>query len=686
MLYSEPEILSKKLLENIMRLKRDISFMHEERNYIEIDESLNNIIRKLYILNLTFKYYVIAIGGAQGSGKTTFIKNIYEIPDEWLEANEGRGEKMPLWILESDESTPLGGYVEIVDNKNNIEYIEKKDVDKNEFKSILKGEHKELRFPVLYVPRKYFPTNLQMGFLLLPGYEIINENNKLWQELLRQSLIYSKLHVIITDQTLMANQMQKKIQEDYKKNVESDFIIVISKTENKSDNDKNELVSSAKELYECNEDRILLSGVGDKKYLDTICSDFKNKIKNSKIYNHQSYANKIKFLDDISNEILVIISSIRAIQNSNKNKDLKDKFEIKEILGEYDSAYLKTKKIFDKKLEDVLSQYSKTIKKDLMEKYEEEDAGLLNKISNLFETSDKKELRYIKNIEEAFERNKEDFANGFIKSIGYTIQQSTPRIMQNKIKSFFNSEVNNNDSNTNLPDRIAVSDDSLLPKNFKHHLSILFNPNLQFNQEDLRGVEDTVKFLPLTIYLFALNEFQKRCQLNDIEIPRKTEGNLQLNNVFSQFSNFLKEQGALSKILMAAFAIDVADGGMNSIPKLLTGLGLSLGAANIATVATVAVGFIYIALMETRNLDLERRSDIKKSVDHIIDVYKEKITDTFDEINQTLRETLLSNLEAFYKIDDNLYRDMSVSRRIADIKEIIISLKESKSLAYAAIK
>jgi hypothetical protein len=29
---------------------------------------------------------------------------------------------------------------------------------------------------------------------------------------------------------------------------------------------------------------------------------------------------------------------------------------------------------------------------------------------------------------------------------------------------------------------------------------------------------------------------------------------------------------------------------------------------------------------------------------------------------------------------------MSVSRRIADIKEIIISLKESKSLAYAAIK
>ncbi|MGC8576376.1 MAG: hypothetical protein ACP5L3_07680, partial [Caldisericum sp.] len=171
-----------------------------------------------------------------------------------------------------------------------------------------------------------------------------------------------------------------------------------------------------------------------------------------KIYNHQSYANKIKFLDDISNELSVIISSIRAIQNSNKNKDLKDKFEIKEILGEYDSAYLKTKKIFDKKLEDVLSQYSKTIKKDLMEKYEEEDAGLLNKISNLFETSDKKELRYIKNIEEAFERNKEDFANGFIKSIGYTIQQSTPRIMQNKIKSFFNSEVNNNDSNTNLPD------------------------------------------------------------------------------------------------------------------------------------------------------------------------------------------------------------------------------------------
>ncbi len=314
-----------------------------------------------------------------------------------------------------------------------------------------------------------------------------------------------------------------------------------------------------------------------------------------------------------------------------------------------------------------------------MEKYEEEDAGLLNKISHFFETSGKQELRYIKNIEEAFERNKEDFANGFIKSIGYTIQQSTPRIMQNKIKNFFNSEVNNNDSNTNLPDRIAVSDDSLLPKNFKHHLSILFNPNLQFNQEDLRGVEDTVKFLPLTIYLFALNEFQKRCQLNDIEIPRKTEGNLQLNNVFSQFSNFLKEQGALSKILMAAFAIDVADGEMNSIPKLLTGLGLSLGAANIATVATVAVGFIYIALMETKNLDLERRSDIKKSVDHIIDVYKEKITDTFDEINQILRETLLSNLEAFYKIDDNLA--LTVAGVVGDA-EYIVKILRAQNEAY----
>ena len=71
----------------------------------ELENKLKLFFRKTYISELLFEEYVIAISGLQGAGKSTLIKEIYEIDDFPLPENITRGEKLPVMIKEKKHLT-----------------------------------------------------------------------------------------------------------------------------------------------------------------------------------------------------------------------------------------------------------------------------------------------------------------------------------------------------------------------------------------------------------------------------------------------------------------------------------------------------------------------------------------------------------------------------------------------------
>ena len=96
MIVNSPEVFLKSFNNRILELLNSTEILDNS----EIRKKLQLIYRKLAISERLFEKYIVSISGLQGVGKTTFIKQIYSIPDEFLPENIGRGEQLPVLITE----------------------------------------------------------------------------------------------------------------------------------------------------------------------------------------------------------------------------------------------------------------------------------------------------------------------------------------------------------------------------------------------------------------------------------------------------------------------------------------------------------------------------------------------------------------------------------------------------------
>lgn len=105
-----PEIQLKALNNALRRLRGACSALDGE----ELDEKLLEVMRRLLLAEVLADTWIVAIGGSQGAGKTTLMASLYNLHHDnssWLRSNEGRGEKMPILILESNETKVAQGCV-----------------------------------------------------------------------------------------------------------------------------------------------------------------------------------------------------------------------------------------------------------------------------------------------------------------------------------------------------------------------------------------------------------------------------------------------------------------------------------------------------------------------------------------------------------------------------------------------
>lgn len=67
--------------------------------YTKIKNKVLSINRKLRITRELADAKYIAIAGTQSAGKTRLIREMYDLDHQWLSDNEGRGEQLPLLLL-----------------------------------------------------------------------------------------------------------------------------------------------------------------------------------------------------------------------------------------------------------------------------------------------------------------------------------------------------------------------------------------------------------------------------------------------------------------------------------------------------------------------------------------------------------------------------------------------------------
>lgn len=229
-----PELLLKDLNRALLELNAASVVLNDE----ELSAKLKDVTRRLVLAEVLTNTWILAIGGSQGAGKTTLLMSMYGLTggsDDWLKPNEGRGERLPVLVLEEDScQVPHGALRKLgpLHGMNHRFGVVEQSVDMAEFQAAICGADPAVVLPVLYVPRTYFHRPGQ-GFLLLPGYEPVDQGNNGWQQLMRQALVGAAGCIVVTDETRLASQQQAKILRDM---LDSDLrdtapLIVLSKTE-----------------------------------------------------------------------------------------------------------------------------------------------------------------------------------------------------------------------------------------------------------------------------------------------------------------------------------------------------------------------------------------------------------------------------------------------------------------------
>ncbi|MBS4028951.1 MAG: hypothetical protein KGZ58_09965 [Ignavibacteriales bacterium] len=254
-----PEVMLKNFNRKAFQLLKGSTVLNNEK----IETGLKEFLRKTLIAEILFERYVIAVSGLQGVGKTTLIKQVYDIPEGIIPENLGRGEKLPVLITECEQD----GYTTFVRKfqKRDNEYeIVEEEVESNQFLKLAREPDSDHILLELKVPvKKGFFENENKSFVLLPGFEKITRENSLWQNLIQHTLTCSATCIFVFNETKFADGDNKvlleKIQDVFKI---AKPLFVLSWSD--ASKDKNQgLKNQVKERYNISDneqDRIVCTG------------------------------------------------------------------------------------------------------------------------------------------------------------------------------------------------------------------------------------------------------------------------------------------------------------------------------------------------------------------------------------------------------------------------------------------
>lgn len=393
-----PEILLHDLNNALRELYGATQMIPDERLKVE----LPLLMRRLLLAEVLGNTSILAIGGSQGAGKTTLLRSLYADSNEefrWLEPNEGRGEKLPVLILEDPSHKCVqGGVRRLREVKDRYELVTD-DVDVPTFQKAVSDPDLGVLLPVLKVPQRYFSRSNQ-AWLLLPGYEPQKRENKAWQELMRQALVGATGCVVVTDETRMANQEQVKIVSDM---LSSELcgakpLVVISKTEGARNKPERmqELRATAGKVFgvppESTERWVICTGADDKGYIDEWLPRMKAAIDDlSRSGGGDRKAQLSRLEGVLSRDLTMVLGLV-----SNKTRLLFQEREggqdgprevVESCLQAYSDSVDELREVYQEEVARILDKHFAAAWATLQERLKEDHEGMWNGIKGFFKTA-----------------------------------------------------------------------------------------------------------------------------------------------------------------------------------------------------------------------------------------------------------------------------------------------------------
>lgn len=683
-----PEVLLSSLTNNLLKLRAAIS---SEKNKQSFDEKINSVIRKIYLAQVLSNKSVTAVAGRQGAGKTTFLKNLYELDDAWLDPNLGRGEQVPLLVLERQGITePCAEVIELKQpetaGESSAYVLLPRSIDSTEFKGLVKGWSGGQILVTLYVPKKYF-ENDNTGFLLLPGYEKINQDNKYWQDLMRHALLSSESSILVTDeQGLAANA------DEIRKDLFTQCItgarpvIVVSWSEGRSEEWILNCKSTVERLYSVpseESDRVIFSGVSENTvYMDqwkTAAVRARNKYSGiTHDFRFAQFSHMQETLDDLNDVIYQIKDSV------NEEADVEPGVGFyRDMLKQFDMSVTSLRKSYKVEVSKLFESKKEVARECAKAEYNNEEAGLLNKIKNItdvFNSEYENEKRFITRVGSAWDRadshEKVNFEETYLLSV-FNIVNRTLRLSESAptkatgLLGYGTQE---------------VLKTSVVDSKIEKCLISIFKTPIELTASEQEKVSDAIKLIPVLAleYLRIGKSLIVESKNSEVSAP---QNEIDLQNEIDQTTERYKDlKSTVFSAISAVFGLDAIDGSLGDIFQLPGGqsdipyspMTQLFGFVSLAVAA-------YSVLQQVKRYDAKQQGFIDSSLEFLTQNSVASYMSQFDNFMDDLRQYFQAKLSQRYGIDSRLGTRDSILHAVRNVdvvrKEMVGMLNAGPILA-----
>ncbi len=565
-------------------------------NKPKLGKKLKIFFRQTFISELLFDEYVIAISGLQGAGKSTLVKELYELDDDDfpLPQNYARGEKLPVMIKEKKGISAPEMWIRKFYEVDKSYTIKKTQiVSKTEFMNIATDPEVDHLILEYHIPLNKNVLNTEdVSFILLPGLEESKPENKIWQELTNHTLTSAATCVFVLDKQQFADGFNSQ----QLKNIITNFgaskpIFILSKSDDAgSEIDAGKFKKDFLEKYNLPDDesdRVISTAIKS----SGVCEGWHEILINAigkyrsiqKVSRKSQIDNLYKLLDENFSLILTEFDTEQMkiqIPDDSKSRIVKKYFDIIE------TEIKNIRKKYKKKLIDGFKAYLKNVD-DEIEKYIK-DRSNWEKFVKLFTGPSLKSNREFRekiieswNTANGFSAKDQQLAlvNDLLDS-EYPIlltPNKDPKITYKKL--LLGDGYNKKYSNT---DHEFISDDNL--SDFKY----IFSKQNE-NKEASDHFQKSLEVLPLITFEFQriLSIFPEFMDINRKEMKPEDS----INEIVNNFK-FLKEsKGQVIKGMAYMLGLDyLPDGEIDTISGLMGGIGLGAKATEYAAGSIIQGG------------------------------------------------------------------------------------------------
>ncbi len=601
-------------------------------------EGIFGFIRKLFISSMMYNKKLICVSGLQGAGKTTLMRNFYNLDNKFLDPTRGRGERIPVLITEKKDIATPKMYAIKIDKNSNGEYCQSNvELSADEYHSVSRGEDSKIMYLELFVPYSH-TYNEGISFMLLPGFE---KKNDYWNNLIEFSVNSSDAAVFVFNETSFSNADN----ENYLKRIEDKFgknlVYVISGSDGSPD-DNAEVKKTCIETLKISmneSDRVVCVGsYTDEKKNKTWIENFKDALEKYVYRETQQFKKNSEYLYKEIRNIKDSLYAILSILNNDSSFEMKEYHE-HAMLKAFDKAVEKKKKEFEENLNDEF-EIAKGESGKMLEQLFTERPKLKNLKRTIFGSNVKEQFTETREIiEKSLKYNGDCYLPN--KHLGLALKRSLNALDRLENKTQMSRLIDTKKENgktlllTDGENTQAMVGDvcNLLADNGQN------NNNFTLRSTNPKKVLGAVA--EMGTYFYSLETYNGVAENLGLSYYEPSQTELVPDNVFNGAKSSKKFVAGMAGIM----GIDlIGDGSINLVTKIASSLKVAVPVATVSAIAMVGAGAVTVIMKDLNRMQRDDFSSARLTVNGIYDDLKENALKKFDTFMEAIRDRIEDNL------------------------------------------